>query len=246
MSPVVVTRIFTFHFGMAIVLTNINTDGLFTLAFCQSSLMLHDISYFSTRTEFNDFMEGLAEGDCLRCHKMDKPDDFSNLRHFGCAVFVLDFASQGIEPQKICSKMKQTFPELPVVAFCHEENLSQAKKLFPDFLDDVLSCGFDKKLFIYRLNQSVISGRLETLFELAGSMCKQLRRNPVNSSNKLWPFVNRETDTGKLPTMEQTERRYIQFVLDSVEGNRTVAARILGFDRKTLWRKLKGADPEAR
>jgi len=41
-----------------------------------------------------------------------------------------------------------------------------------------------------------------------------------------------------LVTMEEVERRYIQRVLTSVSGNKTLAARILGFDRKTLYRKL--------
>ena len=43
----------------------------------------------------------------------------------------------------------------------------------------------------------------------------------------------------ELLTMEEVERRYIQHVLKTANGNRTLAARILGFDRKTLYRKLK-------
>jgi two-component system, NtrC family, response regulator HydG len=41
------------------------------------------------------------------------------------------------------------------------------------------------------------------------------------------------------PTLEQLEGDYIRFVLGSVEGNRREAARILGIDRKTLYRKLE-------
>ena len=39
--------------------------------------------------------------------------------------------------------------------------------------------------------------------------------------------------------MEEVERRYIRHVLSAAGGNKTVAARILGFDRKTLYRKLE-------
>jgi DNA-binding NtrC family response regulator len=39
--------------------------------------------------------------------------------------------------------------------------------------------------------------------------------------------------------MEEVERRYILHVVRSVEGNKTLAARILGLDRKTLYRKLR-------
>ena len=39
--------------------------------------------------------------------------------------------------------------------------------------------------------------------------------------------------------LEEIERRYIQHVLDAVGSNKTMAARILGLDRKTLYRKLR-------
>ena len=43
----------------------------------------------------------------------------------------------------------------------------------------------------------------------------------------------------ELQTLEAVEQQYIQRVLESVHGNRTEAARILGVDRKTLYRRLK-------
>ncbi|WP_397570910.1 sigma-54-dependent transcriptional regulator [Schlesneria sp. T3-172] len=43
----------------------------------------------------------------------------------------------------------------------------------------------------------------------------------------------------ELLTMEEVERRYIRHVLKATRGNRTTAAQVLGFDRKTLYRKLK-------
>ena len=43
----------------------------------------------------------------------------------------------------------------------------------------------------------------------------------------------------ELLSMEQVERRYIQRVLQTVQGNKREAARVLGFDRKTLYRKLQ-------
>ena len=44
----------------------------------------------------------------------------------------------------------------------------------------------------------------------------------------------------ELGPMEDVEKRYVLHVLKSVGGNRSRAARILGFDRKTLYRKLLG------
>jgi len=42
----------------------------------------------------------------------------------------------------------------------------------------------------------------------------------------------------ELVSMEEVERRYVSRVLESVAGNKTLAAKILGFDRKTLYNKL--------
>jgi DNA-binding NtrC family response regulator len=45
-------------------------------------------------------------------------------------------------------------------------------------------------------------------------------------------------------TLAEVEAEYIKSVLDTVEGNRTRAADILGIDRKTLREKMKRADKE--
>ncbi len=42
-----------------------------------------------------------------------------------------------------------------------------------------------------------------------------------------------------LPTLEETEREYIRWVLSQTAGNKTKAAEILGIDRVSLWRKVK-------
>jgi DNA-binding NtrC family response regulator len=46
-------------------------------------------------------------------------------------------------------------------------------------------------------------------------------------------------DPAELVPMEEVERRYILRVLEAVGGNKTAAARILGIERKTLYRKLE-------
>jgi DNA-binding NtrC family response regulator len=44
---------------------------------------------------------------------------------------------------------------------------------------------------------------------------------------------------GKIPSLEDQETAYIQWVLKEVGGNKTLAAQILEIDRVSLWRKLK-------
>ena len=47
------------------------------------------------------------------------------------------------------------------------------------------------------------------------------------------------SDPTELVTMEEVERRYVRRVMEAVGGSKSEAARILGFDRSTLYRKLE-------
>ncbi len=53
-------------------------------------------------------------------------------------------------------------------------------------------------------------------------------------------------DPSELVSLEQVERRYIARVLQAVNGNKTLAAQILGLDRKTLYRKLERYEADGR
>jgi transcriptional regulator with PAS, ATPase and Fis domain len=46
-------------------------------------------------------------------------------------------------------------------------------------------------------------------------------------------------EDGRIPSLDDQERAYIEWVLKEVDGNRSRAASILGIDRVSLWRKLK-------
>ncbi len=46
-------------------------------------------------------------------------------------------------------------------------------------------------------------------------------------------------DPAELVPLDEVERRYILRVLEAVAGNKTAAARVLGLERKTLYRKLE-------
>ncbi|MDC0278756.1 sigma-54 dependent transcriptional regulator [bacterium] len=49
-------------------------------------------------------------------------------------------------------------------------------------------------------------------------------------------------DPGELVPLSDIENQYIQHVLKVVKNNRTIAAKILGLDRKTLYRRLKSIE----
>jgi transcriptional regulator of acetoin/glycerol metabolism len=46
-------------------------------------------------------------------------------------------------------------------------------------------------------------------------------------------------DPTHMITIAELERRYIQRVLQAVDGNKTLASKILGIERRTLYRKLE-------
>ena len=45
--------------------------------------------------------------------------------------------------------------------------------------------------------------------------------------------------TTEMITLDEMERRYVRQVLASVSGNKTHAARVLGIDRRSLYRRLE-------
>ncbi|HSF19726.1 MAG TPA: sigma-54 dependent transcriptional regulator [Vicinamibacteria bacterium] len=53
------------------------------------------------------------------------------------------------------------------------------------------------------------------------------------------PVLDESHNAADLLTMEEVERRYIQHVLEMFGGNKARAARTLGLDRRTLYRKLR-------
>ncbi len=50
----------------------------------------------------------------------------------------------------------------------------------------------------------------------------------------------------ELCTLEEIEKRYIQHVLTAVGGNKSQAARVLGLDRRSLYRRLEGLPADAK
>ena len=78
---------------------------------------------------------------------------------------------------------------------------------------------------------------------VAGSMGGAWLLNQLNSEAvaRAWTIENMikaGEDPDEFSTMEEVERRYILHVLNAVGGNKSNAARVLGLDRKTLYRKL--------
>ena len=62
---------------------------------------------------------------------------------------------------------------------------------------------------------------------------------PEELGGELLPAAGAGPEAGERPeSLEENEKRHILRVLDYADGNRTRAARILGINRVSLWRKL--------
>lgn len=79
---------------------------------------------------------------------------------------------------------------------------------------------------------------LETVIRGAVAVCDGTTLLPAHLPPAL-RGANRQARSARLQTLEERERDYILWVLEEVSGNQTLAARILGIDRVSLWRKLK-------
>jgi transcriptional regulator with PAS, ATPase and Fis domain len=65
-------------------------------------------------------------------------------------------------------------------------------------------------------------------------LCTDLPEDLLNLSIETYRL-----SSGAIPTLVEQEQRYIRWVLDQCDDNRTQAAAIMGIDRVSLWRKLK-------
>jgi DNA-binding NtrC family response regulator len=88
---------------------------------------------------------------------------------------------------------------------------------------------------------------LQNAIERAVALCAFDRIAPEDlperiRSHRKSTLVVGDGDPSALLPMHEVERRYFMHVLETVGGNKTLAARILGFDRRTMYRKLERFD----
>ena len=104
-----------------------------------------------------------------------------------------------------------------------------------------LSTGAAERLLAYHWPGNV--RELQNCIERAVALafCEQITVDDLPEkvrSYKSSHVIVASDDPSELVPMEEVERRYVMRVLEAVGGNKTLAAQILGFDRKTLYRKL--------
>jgi two-component system response regulator HydG len=105
-----------------------------------------------------------------------------------------------------------------------------------------LSEGVAEKLLAYNWPGNV--RELRNVVERAVALTRFDKLTSEDLPDKIRDFRGSQvlisgSDPGELVPLEEVERKYILHTLECVSGNRTLAAKKLGLDRKTLYRKLR-------
>ncbi len=82
---------------------------------------------------------------------------------------------------------------------------------------------------------------LENIIERSPALCGDSDMQIHHLPQELCSFKSAPVPSSPTPiqSLEDNEREYILSVLKSVNGNKTQAAKIIGIDRVSLWRKIK-------
>jgi DNA-binding NtrC family response regulator len=107
----------------------------------------------------------------------------------------------------------------------------------------VLSPEVSRKLLDYQWPGNV--RELENTLERAVAMCKDGQIGLSDLPKKVVEYEHQRLEIATVPeqliTLDEMERRYVRQVLASMNGNKTHAARVLGIDRRSLYRRLAPA-----
>ena len=125
--------------------------------------------------------------------------------------------------------------DIPLLAYHFLKNFSKNQdKKIDRISDKVMSI-----LLTYEFPGNV--RELENIMERAVTLCHGDTIETGHLSPDLQQLTLRvkRLDRKELPTLEEQEKEYIQWVLQKTGGNKTKASEILGIDRVSLWRKLK-------
>lgn len=109
------------------------------------------------------------------------------------------------------------------------ENRSKVQGFSKDAMAKLLSLPYEG-------NVRELENMIERAVVLARGSFIEASDLPGGAASDVDDVLN-PTASGALPTLQEIEKRYIRFVLDKTGGKKEKAAQILGFNRRTLYRK---------
>jgi DNA-binding NtrC family response regulator len=143
-------------------------------------------------------------------------------------VVVTDLHMEGINGFALCERIVANRPDLPVIVITAFGSLESAVGAIRVGAYDFVTKPFDVETLRLTLTRAIEHRQLR-------AEVMQLRQVVSEARDLVVPGIG----PGETLTMDEVERRYVIRVLAQVDGNKTIAAELLGLDRRTLYRKLE-------
>lgn len=136
--------------------------------------------------------------------------------------------------------LRERKEDIPLLASFFVNKFAMAfNKTITDIDDDVLEL-LQKYLFPGNVRE------LENLMERAVVLCNENVIRMAQLPADIWSehllhaaAVESNCEFDKIVSLDDNERRYLQWVLEQTSGNKSKAAELLGLNRGSLWRKMK-------
>jgi two-component system response regulator RegA len=114
---------------------------------------------------------------------------------------------------ELCAELRKVAPELPVI-----------------FLAGDGGAGLQTAVEAMRAGAVDFIAKPIAADEMVSAVNRAVQRRDSS--------VTRALESSQIVPIDELERRYIHLVMEAVDGNKTQAAKLLGLDRTTLYRKL--------
>lgn len=200
-----------------------------------------------TRAAIVDLLRDLGH------HVEAEPGGQAALERVGSADFdavLSDLRMEGMDGLELCQRLLRDGPRLPVVVMTAFDDVRSALGALKAGAFDFITKPFDVEELTTALNRAVESGRnLRRVERLPPDDAPESGARLSTSAPDSPPSSSRRTGTVtplRTAKLSEVERRHILGALAAAEGNKALAARALGIDRATLYRKLRRyrLDPE--
>jgi DNA-binding NtrC family response regulator len=207
-----------------------------------------------TRSALADLLRDLGH------HVEAEPGAEAALERVGRADFdavLSDLRMEGMDGLQLCQRLLRDGPRLPVVVMTAFDDVRSALGALKAGAFDFITKPFDVDELTTALNRALASSqnarRVERLpaaeqGETVHSDAKAPRAHAAAAGEPLPRTLRERTSSPTIRTakLSEVERRHILGALAAAEGNKALAARALGIDRATLYRKLRRyrLDPE--
>lgn len=150
-------------------------------------------------------------------------------------VVVTDLKMSPIDGLALCEKVNASRPDVPVVLVTGHAGVDVEAGAYRAGAFDFVTKPADGAKLVSVVERALRHHRLSLELSKLRNAAEHGKPDPVPLPDSVEMLVS----------AAELERRYVSHVLEMVKGNKSRAARILGFDRRTLYRKLERTAHEA-